>query len=72
MSTGDSIDLLPCPFCGGSAVEIIDNRVENLPRVRYAVRHVCNPTNATVGLFCQTSWFETREAAAELWNTRKL
>ena len=67
--------LKPCPFCGREG-EIVDNffagqPIDGISHRQFSVRHVCNPTSKTPGLFCQTTWFDTKAEAAALWNNRK-
>ena len=48
-------ELKPCPFCGGSNLEVVDT-----PQ-GYFIDCSCG---------CFTGDFETREAAIDAWNTR--
>ena len=56
-----NIDLLPCPFCGGEAIEC------NNSSLSIAIRHwvMCRACHA-----CSNGEFETLAGAISSWNTR--
>ena len=58
----NKIELLPCPFCGGEAIRLVDFDDE-YERVYLESVH-CRSCHARV------AWQETVEAAAEAWNRR--
>ena len=60
----NKIELLPCPFCGGEAIRLIDFDFDDeYERVDFESIH-CRSCHARV------AWQETFEAAAEAWNRR--
>jgi len=54
--------LLPCPFCGGKAIEEVRGR-------DYIVR--CENRFSTCKINMRTNHCPTRKKAVEVWNNRK-
>ena len=59
-------DLLPCPFCGGGDIRVVDSDDPTRPVTKFWMI-VCETKDCTVHPFTGAG---NREAAADRWNRR--
>ena len=63
-----SNELLPCPFCGGKAVILVD--ATRPASYRDRLRVGCETAGCRGFYHAAWAYYETPEQAAEAWNTR--
>lgn len=61
-------DLLPCPFCGGTNIEIRPNNIGDY----YAICYSNDPSEEACGASMSDWRCETPEGAVSRWNTRAI
>lgn len=66
MSDNSTIQLLPCPFCGGEAKVHVTYETEFVTCTKCGCR-----TETTVGDYCDEGFMDGSQAIKK-WNTRKL
>lgn len=67
MSNEVETELLPCPFCGGTNIKVLENYDEH-PEQLWMTTHVCKGTNLEIATWVRRG--TNREEVVTKWNTR--